>query len=63
MGCVFYVRKNQVIHPYCEMTVNKITGLIIKKLKGILFKGKEIITRFHEWRLELCSGTDALAAA
>ena len=72
MGGVFCMRKNQVIHPYYEMVVNKTTGLIktswfdgiiTSKLKGILYKGKEIITRVHEWRLALCSGKDALAAA
>jgi len=62
MGGVFCMRKNQVLHPYYEMVVNKTTGLIktswfdgliTKKLKGILYQGKEIITRVHEWRLAL----------
>ncbi|MGY0601326.1 MAG: hypothetical protein ACW7DZ_04830 [Paraglaciecola chathamensis] len=71
MGGVFCMRKNQGIRPYYEMVNNKTTGLIktswfdgliTSKLKGALYKGKEIIIRIHEWRLELCSGKDALAA-
>ena len=37
-------------------------GLITSKLKGVLYKGKEIITRVHEWHIGLCSGQAALAA-
>mgnify|MGYP003624700413 FL=1 len=71
MGGVFCMRKNQVIRPYYEMVVNKTTGLIktswfdgliTSKLKGVLYKGKEIITRVHEWHIGLCSGQAALAA-
>jgi hypothetical protein len=32
-------------------------GLITKKLKGILFNGKEIITRIHTWQIGK-AGTD-----
>ncbi|MEO9945412.1 replication endonuclease [Paraglaciecola sp.] len=58
MGGVFCIRKAQAIRPYYQMEVNKATGLIktswfdgliTKKLKGILHKGKEIITRIHTW--------------
>jgi len=66
MGGVFCIRKSQVIRPYYEMEMNKETGLIkaswfdgliTKKLKGILHKGKEIITRIHTWQLGK-AGTD-----
>jgi hypothetical protein len=66
MGGVFCMRKSQAIRPYYEMEVNKITGLIktswfdgliTQKLKGILHKGKEIITRIHTWQLGK-AGTD-----
>jgi hypothetical protein len=60
MGGVFCIRKSQVIRPYYALEMNKETGLIktswfdgliTMKLKGILFKGKEIITRIHTWQL------------
>jgi hypothetical protein len=60
MGGVFCQRKSQVTRPYYEMEMNKETGLvktswfdglITKKLKGILHKGKEVITRIHTWQL------------
>jgi hypothetical protein len=66
MGGVFCIRKSQVIRPYYEMEMNKETGLIkaswfdgliTMKLKGILYKGKEIITRIHTWQLGK-AGTD-----
>jgi hypothetical protein len=66
MGGVFCMRKLQAIRPYYEMEVNKITGLIktswfdgliTQKLKGILHKGNEIITRIHTWQLGK-AGTD-----
>jgi hypothetical protein len=56
----FCIRKSQVIRPYYEMETNKETklmkaswfdGLITIKLKGILYKRKEIITRIHTWQL------------
>ncbi|MDN4501586.1 hypothetical protein QX776_04205 [Alteromonadaceae bacterium BrNp21-10] len=62
MGGVFCIRKSQAIHPYYEMELNKETGLIktswfdgliTKKLKGILYQGKEIITRIHQWKLDI----------
>ena len=68
MGGVFCMRKSQVIRPYYEMELNKDTGLIktswfdgliTMKLKGILYKGKEIITRIHTWQLGK-AGTDFL---
>lgn len=61
MGGVFCKRNEQAISPYYTQTINKKTGeikqswfdgLITKKLKGIVHKGREIITRIHEWRLE-----------
>jgi hypothetical protein len=73
MGGVFCIRKSQAIRPYYEMEVNKTTGLIktswfdgliTKKLKGILHKGKEIITRIHTWQISVVkngkAGTDFL---
>ncbi|MFT5718252.1 MAG: hypothetical protein ACI9T7_002458 [Oleiphilaceae bacterium] len=66
MGGVFCIRKSQVIRPYYELEMNKETGLIkaswfdgliTMKLKGILYKGKEIITRIHTWQLGK-AGTD-----
>jgi hypothetical protein len=60
------MRKLQAVRPYYEMEVNKITGLIktswfdgliTQKLKGILHKGKEIITRINTWQLGK-AGTD-----
>lgn len=68
MGGVFCIRKFQVVRPYYEMEMNKDTGLIktswfdgliTMKLKGILYKGKEIITRIHTWQLGK-AGTDFL---
>lgn len=68
MGGVFCLRKSQVVRPYYEMVVNKTTGLIktswfdgllTTKLKGILYKGKEIVTRIHTWQVGK-AGTDFL---
>ncbi|MGK0272744.1 MAG: hypothetical protein ACI88H_003419 [Cocleimonas sp.] len=62
MGGVFCIRKSQVIRPYYEMEVNKTTGLIktswfdgliTQKLKGILYKENEIITRIHTWQISM----------
>ncbi|AEP29103.1 replication protein A [Glaciecola nitratireducens FR1064] len=61
MGGVFSKRKDQLVRPYYDFEVNKDTGAIkanlfdgipIFKLKGIFYKGKEIITRVHQWRIE-----------
>jgi hypothetical protein len=68
MGGVFCIRKSQVLRPYYELVVNKITGLIktswfdgliTTKLKGIKYKGSQIITRIHTWQLGK-AGTDFL---
>lgn len=61
LGGVFCKRSDQPIRPFYSEELNKSTGelkqswydgLIIRKLKGITHKGREIITRIHEWRLE-----------
>ena len=68
MGGVSCMRKSQAIRLYYKMEVNKITGLIktswfdgliTKKLKGLLHKGNEIITRIHTWQIGK-AGTDFL---
>lgn len=60
MGGVFCIRAEQAIRPFYAEIFNKVTGqikqswfdgLITKKLKGIVHKGREIITRIHEWHL------------
>ena len=60
--------KSQAIRLYYKMEVNKITeliktswfdGFITKKLKGLLHKGNEIITRIHTWQTGK-AGTDFL---
>ena len=62
MGGVFCKRKSQSIRPYYEMEINKTTGLIktswfdgliTQKLKGILYKGMEFITRIHTWQISM----------
>jgi len=62
MGGVFCKREEQPIRPFYAEEFNNTTGLIkqswfdgliVKKLKGVVHKGKEIITRIHEWRLTL----------
>lgn len=61
MGGVFCKRKEQAVRPYYDIEVNKETGLIkaswfdgipTLKLKGIWYKGKEMVTRIHQWRME-----------
>jgi uncharacterized protein YcfL len=37
-------------------------GLITKKLKGIIHKGQEILTRLHTWQVEYLSQPAMLAA-
>lgn len=62
MGGVFIRLIDQAIRPYYAEEFNKTTGLIkqswydgliVKKLKGIVHKGREIITRIHEWWLAI----------
>jgi hypothetical protein len=71
MGGVFCMRKSQVIRPYYEMEVNKTTGviktswfngLITTKLKGILYKGRELITRIHTWQISMQKEGQSVAA-
>ena len=71
MGRVFCKRKSQAIRPYYEMEVNKTTGLIktswfdgliTQKLKGILYKGKEIITCIHTWQISMQKERHSVAA-
>lgn len=61
MGGVFCKRKDQLVKPFYDIEFNLQTGLIKSswfdgiptlKLKGILFKGEEFVTRIHEWRKE-----------
>jgi hypothetical protein len=68
MGGVFCIRKSQAMRPYYELVINKLTGLIktswfdgliTTKLKGIKYKGSQIITRIHTWQLGK-AGTDFL---
>ena len=73
MGGVFCIRKSQAMRPYYELVVNKVTGLIktiwfdgliTTRLKGIKYKGNEIITRIHTWQISAAkngkAGTDFL---
>lgn len=73
MGGVFCIRKSQAMRPYYELVVNKVTGLIktswfdgliTTKLKGIKYKGSQIITRIHTWQVSVVkkgkAGTDFL---
>lgn len=62
MGGVFCKRKEQTIRPHYDIEIDNETGLIttdyydnfiVTKLKGICYLGKAIITRLHQWRLEL----------
>jgi hypothetical protein len=71
MGGVFCMRKSQAIRPYYEMEVNKTTGLIktswfdgliTTKLKGILYKGRELITRIHTWQISMQKDGQSAAA-
>jgi hypothetical protein len=71
MGGVFCIRKSQAIRPYYEMEVNKTTGviktswfdgLITTKLKGILYKGRELITRIHTWQISMQKEGQSVAA-
>jgi hypothetical protein len=60
MGGVFCRRKAEANRPFYDIEMNKDTGLIktswfdglfTLKLKGIKYKGNEIITRIHTWIL------------
>lgn len=63
MGGVFCKRKEQTIRPHYDIEMDIETGqistdyydgFITTKLKGICYLGKAIITRLHQWRLEIC---------
>jgi len=65
MGGVFCKRKDLLIRPYYDVEADQQTGLIktswfddliTLKLKGVLYLGKAIITRLHQWRLEQAVG-------
>lgn len=65
MGGVFCKRKDLLIRPYYDVQADQQTGLIktswfddliTLKLKGVLYLGKAIITRLHQWRLEQAGG-------
>jgi hypothetical protein len=65
MGGVFCKRKDLLIRPYYDVEADQQTGLIKTswfddlitfKLKGVLYLGKAIITRLHQWRLEQAVG-------
>lgn len=62
MGGVFCKRKEQTIRPHYDVETNTSTGevstdyydgFITNKLKGICYLGKAIITRLHQWRIEI----------
>jgi len=61
MGGFFCKRKDQKIRPYYTFKMDTETGEItesqfgdglVEKLLGVVFEGQNIITRFHEWRIE-----------
>jgi hypothetical protein len=62
MGGVFCKRKEQTIRPHYDIEIDTETGqittdyydgFITTKLKGICYLGQAIITRLHQWRLEI----------
>ena len=66
MGGVFAKRKDQLLKLAYDASFNSETGEcklgfydgnIIQTVKGLMFKGKMIITRFYSWRMEK-AGTD-----
>lgn len=70
MGGVFAKRKAQLLRPYYSYEADAATGLIktswfddliLLKLKGIQGVGQTIITRLHQWRLELAAGRFSLS--
>jgi len=65
MGGVSCKRKDLLIRPYYDVQADQQTGLIKTgwfddqitfKLKGLLYAGRAIITRLHQWRLEQAVG-------
>ncbi len=61
MGGILCSRKEQKIRPYYTNKVDKTTGEIaesqygdalLDKILVVLYFGKKIITRFHEWKIE-----------
>lgn len=62
MGGVFCKRKEQTIRPHYDIEIDTETGqittdyydgFITTKLKGICYLGQAIITRLHQWRIEI----------
>lgn len=65
MGGVFCKRKEQTIRPHYDIEIETETGqittdyydgFITTKLKGICYLGQAIITRLHQWRIEISQG-------
>ncbi|OIQ24887.1 replication endonuclease [uncultured Vibrio sp.] len=62
MGGVFCKRKEQVFQPHYEVSFDKDTGAFntsqycteefIRALKGVVTRGRELITRVYQWRIE-----------
>ena len=71
MGGLFVKRTDQAVRPLYKEEVNPeagqikqswYDGLITRKLKGIIHKGQEILTRLHTWQVEYASQPAMLAA-
>ncbi len=69
MGGVSCKRKDLLIRPYYDVKADQQTGLIKTswfddqitfKLKSLLYAGRAIITRLHQWRLEQAVGRSSL---
>jgi len=61
MGCFHCPRKEQKVKPYYSLKFDSQTGEIkeslygddlIEKLMGVVFADQNIITRYHEWKIE-----------
>ena len=62
LGYMFFGRKEEIIHPYYELSVDQSSGEVkttlycetelTKVLKGVTAMGKAIVTRFMQWRFE-----------
>ncbi len=68
MGGVFCKRNEQSVRPFYSIEYDNNSGevkqtyydeLPSKKLKGVSFEGKEIVTREHQWRIERRSEEEA----
>lgn len=62
MGGVFCKRREQRIRPFFEFGFDRVTGdiktswfdgTIAYKLKGVIYAGKEFITRIHQWQIQM----------